>query len=114
MTTPEGGCRSCARQAREQRRGPSKPHALPPADVIGHRRLLAKNAFGPFARFNGAALGGQEAGVVVLSLRERRGLGDVGEQRARSLALAGLGERVGAEARRALVVVLRIAGGHLL
>src|SRR4029453_1604627 len=97
---------SCPRELLKQRGGLSKPGAFPPPDVVGHRRLLAKDAPGPFTGFFRPAFGCQQARVVVLSLRERRRFGDGREERGRLLALTGSGERMGAQAGGALEVVL--------
>src|SRR5450759_4014265 len=98
----------------EQRAGLAKPRTLHPADVVGHRRLLVQDARRPFAGLALAPRGRQEARVVVLSLRQRRGLQDGREQRVRPVTLSHNSERIGEQARGALVVVLLVARDHLL
>src|ERR1051326_8558542 len=75
-------------QFSEQRVRFSKPRPFPPPDVIGHRRLLAENALGPFSCVRDAASVGEEARVVVLHFGQRRQLRHLGEERVRLLALA--------------------------
>src|SRR5581483_9012247 len=105
---------SLSRQRLQKRRCLPEPRSLAPLEVSGQRVLLGEQALRPLAGLGGAALVAEEAGVVVLRFRQRRGLRGFGEQLRRALAVSALRMRKREQAEGASVVVLAGVGDNAL
>src|SRR5271169_5855170 len=87
---------------------PPKPRPLTPPQVARHAWFLIEHLLRPLARFNVAALGGEQLRKVQVSLGQRRRDGYLPEEFLRFFFLSGLRVGVRKQSRGALEIVIRL------